>query len=116
LEIYTNNTIRIKISDVTEERDINQVVRQGCPLSPTLFNIYINEIIKRWNEKYTTGIKISNDTKLNTILFADDQVVITNSEDNLQRGLRALHQAVQTFGMEISHKKTKSRLLKEQSQ
>jgi hypothetical protein len=30
-------------------------------------------------------MKISNDTKLNTILFADDQVVITNSEDNLQR-------------------------------
>jgi hypothetical protein len=52
---------------------------------------------------YTTGIKISNDTKLNTILFADDQVVIANSEDNLQRGLHSLHQTVQTFGMRISH-------------
>jgi hypothetical protein len=51
--------------------------------------------------------KISNDTKLNTILFADEQVVISNSEDNLQRGLRALHQTAQTFGMEISHQKTK---------
>jgi hypothetical protein len=40
--------------------------------------MYIKEIIKQWNEKYTTGIKISNDTKLNTILFADDQVVIAN--------------------------------------
>jgi hypothetical protein len=42
-------------------------------------------------EKYTTGIKISNYTKLNTILFTDHQVVIANSEDNLQRGLYALH-------------------------
>jgi hypothetical protein len=33
------------------------------------------------NEKYTRN-KISNDTKLNTILFADDQVVIAISEDN----------------------------------
>jgi hypothetical protein len=37
-------------------------------------------------------------------LFADDQVVITNSEDSLQRGL---HQTVQAFCMEISHQKTK---------
>jgi hypothetical protein len=51
--------------------------------------------------------KISNATKLNTILFADEQVVISNSEDNLQRGLHALHQTVQTFGMAISHQKTK---------
>jgi hypothetical protein len=42
-------------------------------------------------------MKISNYTKLNTILFADDQVVIANSEDNLQRGLHALHQTVQTL-------------------
>jgi hypothetical protein len=36
-------------------------------------------------------------TELNAILFADDQVVIANSEDNLQRRLYALHQTVQTF-------------------
>jgi hypothetical protein len=50
---------------------------------------------------------MSNDTKLNTILFADDQVVIANSEDNLQRGLHALYQTVQTFGTKISYQKTK---------
>jgi hypothetical protein len=32
LEIYTDNTIRIRISkNTTEERVINQGVRQGCP-------------------------------------------------------------------------------------
>jgi hypothetical protein len=42
LEIYTDNTIRIRISkNTTEERVINQGVRQGCPLAPTLFYIYI---------------------------------------------------------------------------
>jgi hypothetical protein len=70
LEIYTNNIVRIKISNSTKEETAINRVREGCPLSPTLFSIYIyiNEIIKHWNEKYTTGIKISNDTKLNTTL------------------------------------------------
>jgi hypothetical protein len=56
----------------------------GCPLSPTLFNVYINEVIKDWNQTYTKGINVQNNTKLNTILFADDQVIIASSEDNLQ--------------------------------
>jgi hypothetical protein len=107
LEIYTNNTIRIKISNnTTEERVISQGVKQGCTLSPTLlYNIY--EIIKQLNEKYTTGIKISNDTKSITILLADDQAVIANSKDKLQRGLQALHRTVQTFCVKIAHQKTK---------
>jgi hypothetical protein len=64
------------------------VLRHGYLLSPTLY-----EIIKHWNEKYTTGI---NQTQ-NIILFADDQVIITNSENNLH----ALDQTVKTFGMKI---------------
>jgi hypothetical protein len=40
-----------------------------------------------------------------------DKVIITNSEYNLQRGLHALHQTVQTFDMKISHQKPKSWLL-----
>jgi hypothetical protein len=54
-------------------------VRQGSHLSPTLFNVHINEVIKDWNQIYTKGINVQNNTKLNTILFSDDQVVIANS-------------------------------------
>jgi hypothetical protein len=44
---------------------INQEVRQGCPLSPKIFSLYIDDIIRRWqlelkDKFYINGIEISN--------------------------------------------------------
>jgi hypothetical protein len=72
-----------------------------------LFNVYINEVIKDWNQIYTKGINVQNNIKLNTILFADDKVIIDNSEDNLQRGVCTLNNTLNRFGLTISCKKSK---------
>ena len=41
--------IRIKFKDgISEPIHINKGVRQGCGLSPVLFNIYINKIIQEF--------------------------------------------------------------------
>jgi hypothetical protein len=45
-------------------------------LSPTLFNIYMNEIIVEWNQIYAKGIALSTSTKVSTLLFAHNQVII----------------------------------------
>ena len=49
-------------------------VKQGCPLSPLLFNIVLETLaVAIKEEKEIEGIKIGNeDTKLS--LFADDQL------------------------------------------
>jgi hypothetical protein len=39
--------------------EINKGVCQGCPLSPTLFNTYLDEIITKWQKQDITGIKLS---------------------------------------------------------
>jgi hypothetical protein len=40
IEIYSRNKIKVKInSQLAEERTIYHGIRNGCPLSPTLFNI-----------------------------------------------------------------------------
>ena len=69
----------------TNEVDTNQGVRQGCSLSPTLFNLYIDDIIRTWKTSAAPGIKLKVNMFINKLLFADDQVIIQECEDGLQR-------------------------------
>ena len=57
IEIYSGNKIKAKRNNqVSEEHTINYGVSQDCPLSPTLLNIYMNEIIVKWNQIYTKAL------------------------------------------------------------
>jgi len=47
----------------------------------------MNEIIMKWNQIYTKGITLSTSIKRNTLPFADDQVILADSGDDLQRGV-----------------------------
>ena len=60
-------------------------------LSPTLFNIYLDEIITKWQKQDITGIKLSKNQQLSMLLFADDQVITADTEDNLQKAAHKLN-------------------------
>jgi hypothetical protein len=61
----------------------------------------VHEIIVKCNQIYTKGIASSTSTKLNILLFADDQVIIADSEDNAQRRAFTLQNVAKNFGVEI---------------
>ena len=50
---------------------------------------------------------------LNTLLFADDQVTIQDSEDKLQKSVYILNQMSKDYNLKISRDKSKLWLLKE---
>ena len=106
---YTNTDIIVMFgnNEKTEKIKINKGVRQGCPMSPTLFNIYTDEILNIWNQNVDSGIQLCNNVFLNSLLYADDTVIIFNSEDKLQYALFKLNKIGLDFGMKISPHKSK---------
>ena len=75
---------------------INQGVKQGCPLSRALFNIHIDAAIQKGQSTLTEHFKVQY-IVLDTLLFADDQVIFSSSEDGLQIATHKLEQATRKF-------------------
>jgi hypothetical protein len=84
--IYMENIIRINAGNGISEdsRVISQDVTQCCPLSPVLFYLYLDEVIRICLKKLKTS-KYFKELIFNTLLFADDQLIISDTEDNLQK-------------------------------
>jgi hypothetical protein len=50
----------------------------------------VNVIIVKWSQTYSKGITLPTSKKIITTLFANDQLIIGDSEDYLQRGVFTL--------------------------
>ena len=69
---YTNNKCVVKISKKhTPFYPHGHEVRQGCSFSPTLFNIYINELARALKQSATPGLTLL-ESEVKCLLFADD--------------------------------------------
>jgi len=73
---------------LSEEFPINRGVRQGCPLSPILFNIFINDILDNCR-RY--GVIVER-KKCCGGLFADDIVLIALGKKSLRKSLNKVHE------------------------
>ena len=106
-KIYIENTIRVNAGNGISEdsRAITQGVRQGCPISPVLFNLYFDEFFRIWLQKLRTS-KYFKELIVNTLLFADDQFIISDTEDNLQKAVYLLYNISKEYNLEIATKKT----------
>ena len=69
---------------------VDQGVAQGCSLSPILFSVFINDLLKVVEEA-DVGISLSNGKKLGGMLFADDFVGVSESEEDLRKLIEVIH-------------------------
>ena len=105
-KMYMENIIRVNAGNRKSEdsRVITQEVRQGCPVSPVLFNLYLDEVIRISLQKLKTS-KYFEELIFKTLLFADDQFIISDTEDNLQNAVYLLYNISKEYNLEIATKR-----------
>ena len=81
-------------------------VRQGCLLSPTLFNIFLEKIMTDELENHEGTVKIGGRTITN-LHFADDIDGLAGKEEELENLVKKVETTSTAYGMEISPDKTK---------
>ena len=89
--------------EISAFQKIKRGVRQGCVLSPDLFSLY-SEIIMR-NIEGQPGIRVGGHN-INNLRYADDTVLISEKEKDLQQLLNIVESKSKEKGLELNSKKT----------
>ena len=86
---------------------IRKGARQGCILSPCLFNLYAEYIMRNAGlEEAQAGIKIAR-RNINNLSYADDTTLMAESKEELQSFLVKVKEESEKVGLILNIQKTK---------
>ena len=106
-QLYHKVLIRFSTSSSEEVLSTLGVI-QGCPLSPTLFGVFIDQLHDLLKEMGGAGSQLDTlALAIQLLIFADDVVLLAHTPSDLQQHLLALEQFCQQTGMQVNMKKTK---------
>ena len=111
--LYYEQTAAVRVEDeLTDWVNIKRGVRQGCVMSPVLFSLYGETIMR--NIADLEGIKVGGQN-VNNIRYADDTVLIADSEEKLQRIIDEVDAAGEELGLKINRSKTECMVMSKRS-
>ena len=91
----------------TDWFQIGKGVRQGCILSPCLFNLYAEYIMRNTVlEEAQAGIKIAG-RNINNLRYADDTTLLVESEEELKSLLMKVKLESEKVGLKLNIPETK---------
>ena len=91
----------------TDWFQVGKGVHQGCILSPCLFNLYAEYIIRNAGlDEAQAGIKIS-ERNINNFIYADDTTLMAESEEELKSLLMKVKEESEKVGLKLNIEKSK---------
>ena len=107
--LYWHQKAAIRINnELSPFTSIQRGVRQGCVLSPYLFNIYTEFIFRQSND--LPGINIQG-LNVNNLRYADDTALLADDENKLQNIVTKVQIESSKAGLEMNVKKTKTMII-----
>ena len=84
---------------------IEKGVRQGCILSPCLFNLYAEHITRNvWLDEAQAGIKIAR-RNINNLRYVDDTTLMAESKEELKSFLMKAKEGSEKAGLKLNIQK-----------
>ena len=108
--IYSNvlSAVKNNTGTLTEPFECPNGLKQGCILSPLLFNIFISEVSKSINTNGIHGLQlVPNSDIFHHLFYADDNCIFSTTPVGLQNKLNILYDLSVKLGMEVNLDKTK---------
>jgi hypothetical protein len=103
--IYENVKCNVRIHGCnTDWFDVTVGLRQGCILSPILFNMYINDLVINLKQ-LCSGIPVGGENVV-SLMYADDIVLLARNERDLQRMLDVLGQWCMKWNINVNPAKS----------
>jgi len=105
--LYEGGRARVKVEGMESQWfGVHKGVRQGCTLSPWLFNVFIDNVVKEARRECIREVTLSTGT-IGNLLFADDMVMMAETREALQHNVESMNAALTRWGLKVNWKKSK---------
>ena len=99
--LYVGSKACVRVGGlISEELEVRKGVRQVCKLSPWLFNLFMDNVMREAIGSFVGEVQLSTG-EVGVLLFADDMMVMADSEEGLQHNLKTVSDMLSKWELKI---------------
>ncbi len=106
--MYEQTSQSLKINNgLSRPFETHRGVRQGCILSPRLFNLFINDLPGIFDVS-CDPVWLNEHTNISCLMYADDLIILSETAEGMQNCLNRLQKYTEEWNLEVNISKTKT--------